>query len=532
MKACATADRQARPIKDSNQTKSSMGSETEASHMQASVMLCPIFRLSHTKLPRAWPFGDKVSGPFEHHRRFPTHLHVLVPSARSVHTPLIFPLLLFTHLLLSFTRFHRRNVFRIAPCTEAPLIAGHAISSYNSFVEHTTVGRLLTALTLRDISILQPPDTRHQRHFCMSHTMARSPSLIALLFALIMVFATVNANSLPWMLKRQNSLVGTGASTSTTASPTSSADPSTSSVAPTTSSSVAPDTTSSVPPTSTSEQPVTTSSPTSTEAPTTSSEAPPSTSTSEAAPTSDSATSAAAPSTSQTSAAAETTSSAAPSSSVNSASASQTSAAASSSAAASGSSAASSRSSSASGTKTSSTKSSKSSSSEVIVIGSGSAATTIHRSTVSQATTITSALVTSSTERYTTTVVTVIGGSSVTTAIPTERVVSSTTGYATATVSPQLNDGGSSGSSGGGLSTSSKKIIGGVVGGIGGAILLGGLALVAWRMWGRRRAKGPRMDDDDIMGPRPHDALMTEKNEPPLARYHNGGGQINTASNF
>ncbi|THZ12282.1 hypothetical protein D6C91_08612 [Aureobasidium pullulans] len=523
MKACATADRQARPIKDSNQTKSSMGSETEASHMQASVMLCPIFRLSHMKLPRAWPFGDKVSGPFEHHRRFPTHLHVLVPSARSVHTPLIFPLLLFTHLLLSFTRFHRRNVFRIAPCTEAPLIAGHAISSYNSFIEHTT-----KFLDCRST----PPIACSQRHFCMSHTMARSPSLIALLFALIMVFATVNANSLPWMLKRQNSLVGTGASTSTTASPTSSADPSTSSVAPTTSSSVAPDTTSSVPPTSTSEQPVTTSSPTSTEAPTSSSEAPPSTSTSEAAPTSDSATSAAAPSTSQTSAAAETTSSAAPSSSVNSASASQTSAAASSSAAASGSSAASSRSSSASGTKTSSTKSSKSSSSEVIVIGSGSAATTIHRSTVSQATTITSALVTSSTERYTTTVVTVIGGSSVTTAIPTERVVSSITGYATATVSPQLNDGGSSGSSGGGLSTSSKKIIGGVVGGIGGAILLGGLALVAWRMWGRRRAKGPRMDDDDIMGPRPHDALMTEKNEPPLARYHNGGGQINTASNF
>ncbi|THZ51981.1 hypothetical protein D6C86_10332 [Aureobasidium pullulans] len=523
MKACATADRQARPIKDSNQTKSSMGSETEASHMQASVMLCPIFRLSHTKLPRAWPFGDKVSGPFEHHRRFPTHLHVLVPSARSVHTPLIFPLLLFTHLLLSFTRFHRRNVFRIAPCTEAPLIAGHAISSYNSFIEHTT-----KFLDCRST----PPIACSQRHFCMSHTMARSPSLIALLFALIMVFATVNANSLPWMLKRQNSLVGTGASTSTTASPTSSADVSTSSVAPTTSSSVAPDTTSSVPPTSTSEQPVTTTSPTSTEAPTTSSEAPPSTSTSEAAPTSDSATSAAAPSTSQTSAAAETTSSAAPSSSVSSASASQTSAAASSSAAASGSSAASSRSSSASGTKTSSTKSSKSSSSEVIVIGSGSAATTIHRSTVSQATTITSALVTSSTERYTTTVVTVIGGSSVTTAIPTERVVSSTTGYATATVSPQLNDGGSSGSSGGGLSTSSKKIIGGVVGGIGGAILLGGLALVAWRMWGRRRAKGPRMDDDDIMGPRPHDALMTEKNEPPLARYHNGGGQINTASNF
>jgi hypothetical protein len=95
-----------------------------------------------------------------------------------------------------------------------------------------------------------------------------------------------------------------------------------------------------------------------------------------------------------------------------------------------------------------------------------------------------------------------------------------------------LNDNGSSGSSGGGLSTSTKSIIGGVVGGIGGAILLGGLALVAWRMWGRRRAKGPGMDDDDVMGAQPHESLMTEKDEPPLARYHGGGGQINTASNF
>jgi len=116
--------------------------------------------------------------------------------------------------------------------------------------------------------------------------------------------------------------------------------------------------------------------------------------------------------------------------------------------------------------------------------------------------------------------------------VSTEEVLASTTGFATATISPSLNDNGNSGSSGGGLSASSKQIVGGVVGGIGGAILLGGLALVAWRMWGRRRANGPRMDDDDIMGPQPHESLMTEKNEPPLARYHGGGGQINTASNF
>jgi len=160
---------------------------------------------------------------------------------------------------------------------------------------------------------------------------------------------------------------------------------------------------------------------------------------------------------------------------------------------------------------------------------------------VSKATTITSALVASSTQSYTTTIVTVTGGSTVTTAVPTEKVVSSTTGYATATVSPSLNDGSSgSGSGNGGLSTSSKKIIGGVVGGIGGAILLGGLALVAWRMWGRRRAKGPRMEDeDDVFGPQQHDSLMQEKPTPAspfgsngLDRYHNPGGNVNAASNF
>lgn len=124
------------------------------------------------------------------------------------------------------------------------------------------------------------------------------------------------------------------------------------------------------------------------------------------------------------------------------------------------------------------------------------------------------------------------GGSTVTTAVPTERVVASTTGYSVATVSPSLNDGGSSSGGGSSLSTSSKKIIGGVVGGIGGAILLGGLALVAWRMWGRRRAKGPRLEDEDVLGARQHDSLMTEKSDPPLSRYQNPGGQVNTASNF
>ncbi|KAH0389073.1 kinase-like protein, partial [Aureobasidium melanogenum] len=326
------------------------------------------------------------------------------------------------------------------------------------------------------------------RLFCMSHSMARSPSLIALLFALIMVFSTVNANSLPWM-KRQNSLVGTGGSSTSTTPPTSSSvvDVSTSSAAPTTSSTEPATTTS---PTTTSEAPTTSTTPTTSEAPTTSQEP---SSTSQTTPTSEPTTSSEAPSSSTTSAVVESTSSAAPSSSAARSSVSQTAAGSSSatssdSSASASASASSSGASSSSGTKTSSSKSSKTTSSEIVVIGSGTAATTIDRSTVSKATTITSALVSSSTRHYTTTIVTVTGGSTLTTAVPTEEVVASTTGYATATISPSLNDNGSSGSSGGGLSTSSKKIIGGVVGGVGGAILLGGLALVAWRMWGRRRA--------------------------------------------
>jgi hypothetical protein len=300
--------------------------------------------------------------------------------------------------------------------------------------------------------------------FCVCRMpMAPSPSLVALFFALIMLFSTVNANSLPWMLKRQNALIGTGASKSTAPAATSSL----------------PSTTSDQAPASTTLPPSTSTTLTSTAAPTTS-DAP--------NPTSNSATA--------------TTSASAPSNTQATS--------------------ASSRTSSASASKTTN----KSSSSDaVVVIGSGSAATTINRSTISSPTTITSALVSSSTQRYTTTIVTVIDGSSFTTAVPTEKVVASTTGFATATVLPSLNDGGSNGSSAGGLSTSSKKIIGGVVGGIGGAILLGGLALVAWRMWGRRHANGLRHEEDDL--PRP----MTEKNEPPLSRYHNGG-QINTASNF
>lgn len=84
------------------------------------------------------------------------------------------------------------------------------------------------------------------------------------------------------------------------------------------------------------------------------------------------------------------------------------------------------------------------------------------------------------------------------------------------------------------MSVGSKKIIGGVVGGIGGAILLGGIALVCWRIWGRKRTTG---DDDDYgsagslnreKGP---SGQLTADTEDPLQRYQTPG-RPNAAANF
>jgi hypothetical protein len=73
-------------------------------------------------------------------------------------------------------------------------------------------------------------------------------------------------------------------------------------------------------------------------------------------------------------------------------------------------------------------------------------------------------------------------------------VLSSTTGFATITTTPSLQNGGGDGG-GSGLSSKSKGIIGGVVGGVGGAILLGGIALVCWRIWGRKKNVPDDYDD-------------------------------------
>jgi hypothetical protein len=69
--------------------------------------------------------------------------------------------------------------------------------------------------------------------------------------------------------------------------------------------------------------------------------------------------------------------------------------------------------------------------------------------------------------------------------------LSSSTRFTTFTTTPSLANANNGGSSG--LSSKSKSIIGGVVGGIGGFVLLGGIALVCWRIWGRKRQQ-----DDDL----------------------------------
>jgi len=88
-----------------------------------------------------------------------------------------------------------------------------------------------------------------------------------------------------------------------------------------------------------------------------------------------------------------------------------------------------------------------------------------------------------------------------------------------------------------GLTTSQKNTVIGVVVGVGGAILLGALAFVAWRVWGRKK---PTVDDDDdLMAAHPgssgHEKASTTGESPfrsTLDQYHSPTAPVNAASNF
>jgi len=61
------------------------------------------------------------------------------------------------------------------------------------------------------------------------------------------------------------------------------------------------------------------------------------------------------------------------------------------------------------------------------------------------------------------------------------------------------------------MASSTKAIIGGVIGGIAGALALGALGLVAWRLWGRKDHHND--EDDDLMS-----SGYSSNGEKPLSR--------------
>lgn len=111
-----------------------------------------------------------------------------------------------------------------------------------------------------------------------------------------------------------------------------------------------------------------------------------------------------------------------------------------------------------------------------------------------------------------------------------------TTGQVTFTEAPTEQQGNNQGSDGG-ISDSDKKIIGGVVGGVGGALLLGGIALVFWRM--KKRQARVQADDDDLMagtgaalGDKPQNSPGSTPYGSNMDQYSSPGGRPNAAANF
>ncbi|OJJ61144.1 hypothetical protein ASPSYDRAFT_794435 [Aspergillus sydowii CBS 593.65] len=122
---------------------------------------------------------------------------------------------------------------------------------------------------------------------------------------------------------------------------------------------------------------------------------------------------------------------------------------------------------------------------------------------------------------------------------PVPTTFTSTDAASESTQSPGLS-GSSSDDSDSGLDSSQKKIIIGVVVGVGGAILIGAIGVVVWRIRARRRAAGED-DATDLMSGTAVGSGVREKAPSPAAggtpfrstldQYHNPG-PVNAASNF
>lgn len=107
------------------------------------------------------------------------------------------------------------------------------------------------------------------------------------------------------------------------------------------------------------------------------------------------------------------------------------------------------------------------------------------------------------------------------------------------TSSPGLSKGSSEGGSSG-ISEDQKKIIIGVVVGVGGAILIGAIIAVFWRISSRKRKAAQNDEVTDLMSGTAVGAGAREKAPSPaggtpfkstLDQYHNPG-PVNAASNF
>ena len=85
------------------------------------------------------------------------------------------------------------------------------------------------------------------------------------------------------------------------------------------------------------------------------------------------------------------------------------------------------------------------------------------------------------------------------------------------------------------MTQGTKNIIIGVAVGVGGALILGGLLFVAWRIWGR---KGNSTDESAglMHSGRPgHEKNSSVDNSPfksTLDQYHNPAGRVNQSANF
>ncbi|KAH8594008.1 hypothetical protein B0O99DRAFT_625745 [Bisporella sp. PMI_857] len=124
--------------------------------------------------------------------------------------------------------------------------------------------------------------------------------------------------------------------------------------------------------------------------------------------------------------------------------------------------------------------------------------------------------------------------------VPQESSYTTTTDVPAASASSSGSGKGSESTSSG-MSSSTKKTVIGVVVGIVGAIVLGALFFVAWRIWGRKKSEE---EGDDLMGPyrggsshgleKTSDAgSMPSPFTATLDQYHNPNGKnANVSSNF